>query len=92
MSTYRFPQSRPGELRILTLNLWGRNGAWTDRRSVLIERFHALQPNLVALQEVIRTNAYNCTTRPVCNRALFLGGRPGIDLLWRYPTSRLCFR
>jgi hypothetical protein len=25
-----------GVLRVLTLNLWGRQGAWDERRSVLV--------------------------------------------------------
>jgi endonuclease/exonuclease/phosphatase family metal-dependent hydrolase len=50
---------RPGEVRVLTLNLWGRNGVWADRRSALSEGFHTLQPDLVALQEVIKTDEYD---------------------------------
>lgn len=57
MPTSPFP--RPSEMRILTFNLWGRNGAWADRRSVLIEGFRTLQPDLLALQEVIRTDEYD---------------------------------
>jgi hypothetical protein len=41
MSTNQFPLPCPDEMRILTLNLWGRNGEWTDRRSVLIEGLRA---------------------------------------------------
>ncbi|HZR40511.1 MAG TPA: endonuclease/exonuclease/phosphatase family protein [Ktedonobacteraceae bacterium] len=59
MSTSQFPGPRSGEIRILTLNLWGRNGAWDDRRSVLSEGFRALQPDLVALQEAIKTDEYD---------------------------------
>ncbi len=59
MLMYQSPRPHPGEMRILTLNLWGRNGIWADRRSVLIEGFHSLQPDLVALQEVIKTDEYD---------------------------------
>src|SRR5689334_6974135 len=59
MAINHLPLPRSGELRILTLNLWGRNGAWNDRRSVLIEGFRALQPDLVALQEAIKTDEYD---------------------------------
>ena len=48
-----------GEVRVLTLNLWGRDGAWADRRAVLIEGLQALQPDLVAFQEVIKTGEYD---------------------------------
>src|SRR5437667_129888 len=48
MSTHQSPRPHPGEMRILTLNLWGRNGVWADRRSVLIEGFRALQAVLAA--------------------------------------------
>lgn len=61
MSTNQFPNTglRLGEVRVLTLNLWGRNGAWLERRSVLIDDFRALQPDLVALQEAIKNDEYD---------------------------------
>ena len=43
-------------LRVLTLNLWGRRGAWTRRREVLDRGLRALQPDLVAFQESIVTD------------------------------------
>lgn len=46
-------------LRVLTLNLWQRNGAWADRRFVLIERIRVLQPDLVAFHESIKTDEYD---------------------------------
>jgi endonuclease/exonuclease/phosphatase family metal-dependent hydrolase len=48
-----------GQLRVLTLNLWQRYGAWTDRRSVLIDGLRALQPDLVAFHESIKTDQYD---------------------------------
>jgi len=42
-----------GGVRVATLNLWGRNGAWEERRSVLIEGLLELQPDLIAFQEAI---------------------------------------
>lgn len=48
-----------GALRVLTLNLWQQYGAWTDRRAMLIDGINALQPDLVAFAESIRTNAYD---------------------------------
>src|SRR6266567_4232335 len=61
MSTSQFPTTGPrlGDVRVVTLNLWGRNGTWADRRSVLIDGFRALRPDLVALQEVIKNDEYD---------------------------------
>jgi endonuclease/exonuclease/phosphatase family metal-dependent hydrolase len=42
-------------LRVATLNAWGRRGDWPSRRHVLASGFETLAPDLVALQEVIRT-------------------------------------
>jgi endonuclease/exonuclease/phosphatase family metal-dependent hydrolase len=38
-------------VRVATLNLWGRSGAWADRRRALADGFAALRPDVVALQE-----------------------------------------
>ena len=59
MSTSQFPSTRSGEIRVLTLNLWGRDGAWNERRLVLSEGFRALQPDLIALQETVKTDEYD---------------------------------
>lgn len=48
-----------GALRVLTLNLWQRYGAWADRRSVLINGLRALQPDIVAFQESIKNDDYD---------------------------------
>ena len=48
-------------LRVLTLNLWQRYGAWADRRSVLIDGIRAKQPDLVAFAESIKTDEYDQT-------------------------------
>jgi hypothetical protein len=37
-----------GALRVATLNLWGRRGAWEERRHVLAEGFREMEPDLVA--------------------------------------------
>ncbi len=52
--------SAPG-VRVATLNLWGRSGAWADRRRVLVEGLRALRPDLVAFQEAVRTGDYDQT-------------------------------
>jgi len=40
-------------VRVATLNLWGRNGAWEQRRSVLMDGLRRLRPDLITLQEAI---------------------------------------
>jgi endonuclease/exonuclease/phosphatase family metal-dependent hydrolase len=51
--------SNPGVMRVATLNLWGRQGAWDERRSVLIEGFRQLRPDIVAFQEAIVDDGYD---------------------------------
>jgi endonuclease/exonuclease/phosphatase family metal-dependent hydrolase len=46
-------------VRVLTLNLWGRRGAWTDRRQVLVDGLRELRPDLVAFIEAIKTDDYD---------------------------------
>ncbi len=46
-------------VRVATLNLWGRSGSWAERRSVLISGFRELRPDLVAIQEPIKTDDYD---------------------------------
>lgn len=48
-----------GAVRVLTLNLWQRYGAWADRRSLLINGLRALRPDIVAFQESIKDEAYD---------------------------------
>src|SRR5215208_5637669 len=48
------------EMRVATLNLWGRRGAWEERRRVLAEGFRELAPDLVAFQRRLSATA---TTR-----------------------------
>jgi endonuclease/exonuclease/phosphatase family metal-dependent hydrolase len=52
----------PGSVRVATLNLWGRRGAWAERRSVLIDGFRELGPDLVAFQEAIKSEEYDQVT------------------------------
>ena len=53
--------SRAPGVRVVTLNLWGRSGAWSDRRSVLIDGLRDLRPDLVAFVEAIKTDDYDQT-------------------------------
>ncbi|MDQ3693378.1 MAG: endonuclease/exonuclease/phosphatase family protein [Chloroflexota bacterium] len=48
-----------GLIRVLTLNLRGLGGDWTDRRSALITGLRDLQPDLVAFQDVVKTKDYD---------------------------------
>ena len=55
------PLKSSGSLRVLTLNLWGQNDDWADRRSVLINGLRKLNPDLVAFQEALKTEDYDQT-------------------------------
>src|SRR3954471_14822278 len=41
-------------LRVLTLNIWNRQGPWEARLALIRRGIEALRPDLVALQEVLR--------------------------------------
>lgn len=45
------------ELRVATLNLWGRRGPWPDRLRLIRAELRRLSPSLVGLQEVMRDDA-----------------------------------
>src|SRR5215210_5809534 len=51
-----------GGVRVATLNLWGRRGAWEERRRVLVAGFRRLRPDLVAFQEAIVGEGYDQVT------------------------------
>jgi endonuclease/exonuclease/phosphatase family metal-dependent hydrolase len=44
-------------LRILTLNIWNRQGPWERRLQLIRRGLHALAPDVVGLQEVLRNDA-----------------------------------
>ena len=46
-------------VRVVTQNLWGRRGAWDERREALVEGMRRLEPDLLALPESIKTDAYD---------------------------------
>jgi endonuclease/exonuclease/phosphatase family metal-dependent hydrolase len=48
-----------GQVRVATLNLWGRRGAWKVRRRMLAEGFRELEPDLVAFQEAVVSDGYD---------------------------------
>jgi endonuclease/exonuclease/phosphatase family protein len=51
--------SNASRLRVATLNLQGQDGAWSDRRSVLIDGLRELRTDVVAFQDAIRTDDYD---------------------------------
>ena len=44
-------------LRVATLNIWGKQGPWNERRDVLRRQLAALDLDLVGMQEVVRFDA-----------------------------------
>lgn len=44
-------------LRVATLNIWNRGGPWDERVRLIRREMEALAPDLVGLQEVLRTEA-----------------------------------
>ena len=44
-----------GLLRVATLNIWNRGGPWPDRLRLIREQLRALDPDVLGLQEVLRT-------------------------------------
>lgn len=46
-------------MRVLTLNHWGMGGAWPVRRSMLIDGIRELGPDLIALQETVKTDDHD---------------------------------
>ncbi len=51
--------SGTNKVRVATLNLWGRRGAWEERRQVLVDGFRELRPDLVAFQEAVVGDGYD---------------------------------
>src|SRR5262249_6623629 len=48
---------RPESLRVLTLNIWNRQGPWEQRVRLIRDGLVALAPDVVSLQEVMRHDA-----------------------------------
>ena len=46
-------------VRVAAPNLWGRHGAWDERRSVLVDGPRELQPDIIAFQEAVVTEGYD---------------------------------
>lgn len=43
----------PTRVRVVTLNIWNRQGPWNDRQVLIRRELAALQPDVVGLQEVL---------------------------------------
>jgi len=52
-------QAVSGTLRVATLNLWGRHGAWDERRAVLSDGLRQLGADAIAFQEAIVGDDYD---------------------------------
>src|ERR1700730_5764768 len=50
-------ENRKSTLTVMTLNLWGAN-RWEDRRSAVVDWVNEVQPDLLALQEVVRAGGH----------------------------------
>lgn len=46
-------------MRLLTMNIWATHGDWPARREYLRDLITALSPDLLTLQETIKTDAYD---------------------------------
>ena len=46
-------------VRVAQINVWGRRGAWAERRRVLADGFRELRPDLVAFQEAVVNGGYD---------------------------------
>lgn len=47
-------KSAMAELRVLTINIWNRQGPWQERNALLSAALEAAQPDIIGMQEVIR--------------------------------------
>jgi endonuclease/exonuclease/phosphatase family metal-dependent hydrolase len=47
----------PSRLRVATLNIWNRSGPWPERLQLIREQLRMLDPDVLGLQEVLRTVA-----------------------------------
>ena len=46
-------------MRVATLNLWGRHGAWDERRPVLVDGLREIRPDIIAFQEAVVSEGYD---------------------------------
>jgi endonuclease/exonuclease/phosphatase family metal-dependent hydrolase len=92
------PAKTPGTLRFLTLNLWGENGPWQGRISLLLDSVGALEPDIIGLQEVreapgrVPNHAGEIARRLGWNHVFapssaWGGGHEGLAIVSRFPIG-----
>lgn len=92
------PAKTPGALRFLTLNLWGENGPWQGRISLLLDSLAALAPDVIGLQEVrevpgrVPNHAAEIARRHGWNHVFapstaWGGGNEGLAIVSRFPIG-----
>jgi endonuclease/exonuclease/phosphatase family metal-dependent hydrolase len=54
--------TRTSKVRVATLNLWNRSGAWDERRPILAEGLRKLRPDIIAFQEAVVIEGYDQVT------------------------------
>lgn len=55
-------QNRTPRLRVATLNIYGHQGGWAERRPVLIDGFRDLGVDIIAFQEAVVIDGYDQVT------------------------------
>ncbi len=87
---------RQSELRVATLNVWARHEPWPARRTVLIEGFRELQPDVVGLQEVVNIDGYDQVAdllgpeyHVVHQKKGLIGDGNGIGIASRWPVGEV---
>lgn len=84
---------RPDGLRVYTHNIYARRARWGERRRVLIDGIRELDPDIIVLQEEVRTDDYDQTTdivgpdkHVVHSTARSHAERSGISVASRWPV------
>jgi hypothetical protein len=63
MESIGYPERTNSDgVRVAQMNVWGRRGAWDERRRVLVDGFRRLRPDLVSFVEPIKTDDYDMVT------------------------------
>jgi endonuclease/exonuclease/phosphatase family metal-dependent hydrolase len=82
-------------MRVVTLNLWGRHGAWKERRSILARGLRELNADVIAFQEAVVTDNYD-QVRDVLGAGYHVvhhGGRmedgSGLSIASRWPLGEV---
>jgi endonuclease/exonuclease/phosphatase family metal-dependent hydrolase len=85
--------NRDGAFRVLAQNLWGRYGAWPERREVLRDGLRRADPHLAAFVEPVKDGEYDQITDlvgpgyEVVHQSEFEGDVVGTALASRWPIE-----